>query len=562
MISPDQYPKFRFSTLSITGLLSLLLLLFPLSTQTSSFSLSLDLDGSEGDQAVSSLDVFPNRTVPIQIFGADIGSTNDISLRFEFDPSQVAYEGFKRSNIVSGTSALTGKDFANIGITLSAGNASSGLIGTIRFRTTDTFSGTDIHLVRAKLVREGQTETVSMDLSVTLRLAKPPSPDFNGNGIVDIPDFLLFVDVFGSRAGQEGYEAKYDLDINNEIAIPDFLIFVDNFGKVVNRVPVFTSVSADPTSMSPVTLSVDENTASGQPIGDPISATDADGNTLTYRLSGVDANSFSIDMHTGQIQMKGTYNFEQKDTYSVTVHVSDGEGGEASLAVDIAIQDIDEPPGQPAPPRVTVIAPTSLSLTWTEPVNTGPEITDYDVQYRQVASDEFIDAEYDGTERSMRLKDLSSGTRYAIQVRAHNEEGTSAWSESSEWSTSAPSGGGGGGGGGGTPPPQNNLIPSAPTSFRHECGVPTTCSFYWRPPTRGLPLLRYEFYTMGLWINLVENESLFTVPEGFPREGDFVFQAFFGHTTNGTFTFRVRAVNEHGTGPEASLTMTITPEDQ
>ena len=227
--------------LGLASVLSLLLLVFPLSTQTSSFSLSLDLDNSEGDQAVSSLDVFPNRTVPIQIFCTDIASASDLSLRFEFDPTQVAYEGFKRANIVSGTSALNGKDFANIGITLSAGNPISGLIGTIRFRTSEAFSGTDIRLMRAKLVREGQTETVSMDLSITLRVAKSPSPDFDRSGTVDIPDFLLFVDVFGSQRGQDTYEAKYDLNVDGEIGIPDFLIFIDSFGKVVNRAPVFTS---------------------------------------------------------------------------------------------------------------------------------------------------------------------------------------------------------------------------------------------------------------------------------------------------------------------------------
>ena len=159
--------------LGTVGLLSLLLLLFPWSlfSQTSSFSLSLDLDDSEGNRAVSSLDVFPNRTVPIQIFATDIGSVSNISLRFEFDPSQATYEGFKKANIVSGTSALPGKDFANIGITLSAGNVSNGLIGTIHFLTTEAFSDTDIRLVRARLVRGGQTETVSMDLSVTLQAA-------------------------------------------------------------------------------------------------------------------------------------------------------------------------------------------------------------------------------------------------------------------------------------------------------------------------------------------------------------------------------------------------------
>ena len=60
-----------------------------------------------------------------------------------------------------------------------------------------------------------------------------PSPDFDGDGTVGISDFLLFVDVFGSRQGDEGYDARFDLDSNGTIGISDFLIFVENFGKEV-----------------------------------------------------------------------------------------------------------------------------------------------------------------------------------------------------------------------------------------------------------------------------------------------------------------------------------------
>ena len=60
-----------------------------------------------------------------------------------------------------------------------------------------------------------------------------PSPDFNGNGTVDIDDFLLFVNHFGTSRGEAGYDAKYDLDSNGVIDISDFLIFVENFGKSV-----------------------------------------------------------------------------------------------------------------------------------------------------------------------------------------------------------------------------------------------------------------------------------------------------------------------------------------
>ena len=78
----------------------------------------------------------------------------------------------------------------------------------------------------------------------------PSSSDFNGNGVVDIPDFLLFVNVFGSKEGQERYESKYDLDGNDEIGIPDFLIFVDNFGKAVTR--------DEPTAAVPSNVVVEE----------------------------------------------------------------------------------------------------------------------------------------------------------------------------------------------------------------------------------------------------------------------------------------------------------------
>ena len=47
-------------------------------------------------------------------------------------------------------------------------------------------------------------------------------PDFDGNGVVDFPDFLLFVGKFGSNQGDETYEGRFDLDGNGAI---DFQIF-------------------------------------------------------------------------------------------------------------------------------------------------------------------------------------------------------------------------------------------------------------------------------------------------------------------------------------------------
>ena len=60
------------------------------------------------------------------------------------------------------------------------------------------------------------------------------SVDFDGDGQVDIADFLLFVEVFGTQSEQGNFDPKYDLDNNGIIGIPDFLIFVNAYGKPVS----------------------------------------------------------------------------------------------------------------------------------------------------------------------------------------------------------------------------------------------------------------------------------------------------------------------------------------
>ena len=94
--------KFLSFVLGITSLLSLIFLIYPwsLSPQTRSFSLSLDLDNSAGDQAASSLDISPNQVISIQIFGKDIQNANGLSALFEYDATQVVYKKFDVGDIL------------------------------------------------------------------------------------------------------------------------------------------------------------------------------------------------------------------------------------------------------------------------------------------------------------------------------------------------------------------------------------------------------------------------------------------------------------------------------
>ena len=67
-----------------------------------------------------------------------------------------------------------------------------------------------------------------------------------------------------------------------------------------------------------------EETASGVNIGAAVSAIDPNNDTLIYTLGGTDAAAFRIVSSSGQLQTDAALDYETKNTYSVTVTVSDG----------------------------------------------------------------------------------------------------------------------------------------------------------------------------------------------------------------------------------------------
>ena len=204
-------------------------------------------------------------------------------------------------------------------------------------------------------------------------------------------------------------------------------------------------------------LEVPENTPPGVNIGDPISATDADedgedalefGNTLTYSLEATadtDAASFDIDPSTGQLITKAPLDAEgAKINYTVTVRVDDGEPRDNPIERDVAITvtDVDEPPAAPIPPTV-VSGPdtedtdpnestTSLKVIWHEPENMGPDINDYEVEYKKTTDTSFVtdNIAHSGTARIATITGLDAATPYQVRVRATNGEAdtTKNWS--------------------------------------------------------------------------------------------------------------------------------------
>ena len=183
--------------LILSTLSTLALLIHPLSLSAqNSFSLSVDVNGAAGDQAVTSLNVSADQVVAIQIFGKDIQNANGLAVRFEYDASQVTYDGFDAGDVLPNAQALpeqgTNPTFVEIGIASLGGQATanSGLVGTVRFRATTAFSGTTIRLVRAELSRGGRFETIMPNISIALQGAPTPT------------NFSLSLDVDGSAGDQ------------------------------------------------------------------------------------------------------------------------------------------------------------------------------------------------------------------------------------------------------------------------------------------------------------------------------------------------------------------------
>ena len=199
-----------------------------------------------------------------------------------------------------------------------------------------------------------------------------------------------------------------------------------------NERPVF-----DSTLLAVVELEVEENTRSGQNVGSAIEATDPDKNRLTYTLEGPGKDSFTITS-TGQVRTRSPLNYEERDEYSLTVKVNDGQRKNNSVAaksVTIEVTDRPEQPSAPGAPRVSGIPGSTVSVrvTWDEPTNMGPPITHYSVQYAVSGSrDAFVrvTVPHGAADRSVVITGLTSGTRYDVQVRAEVPGNHSAWSRS------------------------------------------------------------------------------------------------------------------------------------
>ena len=229
---------------------------------------------------------------------------------------------------------------------------------------------------------------------------------------------------------------------------------VGNQARGLNNQSVTNTTGAPNTApeiTSPSSFDVREN----QALARRLAARDSDsGDEVTgwAIVGGADRFQFSIAPDTGELSFQTPPDYEdptdvgssdpvsgaEDNQYAVRVEVTSGTGArelEAERTFTIRVTDEREPPGVPEAPIFSGERADSLTVSWSEPENTGPPITDYDVQYREESRGGFTDAQHEGPGLSMTISDLEPGTVYEVQVRATNDEGTGGWSDPGEGMT-------------------------------------------------------------------------------------------------------------------------------
>ena len=335
-----------------------------------------------------------------------------------------------------------------------------------RFTSAETFTVTE-NTAPATTVGTVSAEDADEDDNIT------------GYGIVDGADGSQFeindqTGVLTFKAAPN-YESPADVAVTdpaNDASNNEYIVFVTATGGTgtraltvqatitvtvedVNEVPVFSSSA---------TFNVVENITQ---VGTAV-ANDVDGaDSITgYEITGgADQAQFSIT-NVGALTFQEAPDYENptdvesttpandaaNNEYIVEITATGGAGARAetvSQTITVTVTDA-EAPGKPATPTVASATFNSLTITWTAPDNTGPEITAYDVRHILSSASEEDKAGYSkwtvkedawksdpGGDLEYTISSLDQNTSYDVQVRAKNAEGPGDGSDTVVGMTSA-----------------------------------------------------------------------------------------------------------------------------
>ena len=117
-----------------------------------------------------------------------------------------------------------GDPLAGATVTFSVTTGGGTLAATTGTTDADGRAATTLTLGRTPGTTTVQATVADLE-PVTFTATAEATPDFNGDGVTDFSDFLLFAEAFG------GSDPRFDLDGSGSVDFADFLLFAESFGQ-------------------------------------------------------------------------------------------------------------------------------------------------------------------------------------------------------------------------------------------------------------------------------------------------------------------------------------------
>ena len=330
---------------------------FASSTATRSIAENTATDQNIGS-VVTATDVDANTTLAYTLGGTDASSFGIVSTSGQLQTS----------------AALNYESKTSYSVTVTASDGSLSDTTTVTINVTNVNEAPSFSSSARVTLSVGENTLAGRNIGDAFQATDPDSGDTVAYSLHGSDK-----DAFRIHANTGQLRTHAALDYDQKSSYSNLTVRATDSGGLVSSVPVTINVTEVAVNSAPVftdgtstTRSIAENSAPGTNIGTPVAATDADNDTLTYTLGGTNAASFEIVRTSGQLRIRRTtLDYETKSSYSVTVNVSDGNGGSDSIAVTINVTDVEETPANSA---ATFTEGTSTTRTVAENTALGTHV--------------------------------------------------------------------------------------------------------------------------------------------------------------------------------------------
>ena len=177
-------------------------------------------------------------TVELALKGKTFGSYVDVG--------DVSGTDFSGSTLLRRVSAA-GNPTLSMLSTSAVAIPASGYLGHVDLKVSRELTSLDaLEVASAEIASAGVVQNLDVSQAVLTFTTAPACPgDFNGDGMVNLADFLAFAGGFGTRSGDAKFDSRADMDGNGAIDLSDFLAFAEVFGTTCEIAPPVTIPDAN-----------------------------------------------------------------------------------------------------------------------------------------------------------------------------------------------------------------------------------------------------------------------------------------------------------------------------